>query len=242
MAGVSPRLPCRGSFPRELARCSTGRCNRGGGCSGNRVVSRSAAIALGAGGGGPRSRRPVVGWHPSAGARPELSRRPHRPTRGGTSDRHGSGEPIAVRAQGGGHRDAVQRHRHSGARASGAACRSRASTGIRARSPGAPGRPAWARDRLRRTGMARATRDSRRTPRERSVACRRPAGRDRRRRRPAARVDRELARAWHDGRAPLAARRCRARRGRGDRSGAAQGLQGVGPLSPPRRIRARTSS
>ena len=65
---------------------------------------------------------------------------------------------------------------------------------------------------------------------------RRPAGRDRRRGRPAAHGNRERARARDDGRAPVARRRRRARRRRGNRPRAPRRLQGVGPLPPACRL------
>ena len=92
---------------------------------------------------------------------------------------------LAVRRPGRG--AAVRRRAHPGAGAARAAGRARASAGCAARAAGAPGRPARARDRLRRARLARAARRPRRAARERRLADRRPAGRDRWRRRPAAR-------------------------------------------------------
>ena len=57
-------------------------------------------------------------------------------------------------------------------------------------SSGATGRAARARDRLRRARLARATRRPRGAAGRRELACRRPAGRDRWRRRPVARARR----------------------------------------------------
>ena len=84
--------------------------------------------------------------------------------------------------------------------------------------------------------MARTEGRSRRPPREWSLARRRPAGRDRWRRRPAAHGDRARALARHLRGAPLARRRRRARGRRGDRSRAPRRVQGVRPLSPARRV------
>ena len=100
--------------------------------------------------------------------------------------RHGRCEPLAFAVAGDGGGAPLRRRRAARAGAARAPRRPRASAGRRARAPGAPGRPARARDRLRRARMARAAWDPCRPARERPLARRRPAGRDRWRRRPAA--------------------------------------------------------
>ena len=90
----------------------------------------------------------------------------------------------------------------------------------------AAGRAAWARDRLRRARMARASRRARRAARRAGLARRRPAGRDRWRRRSAARARGEDAGPGYGGRAAPAARRDRPGRELRARSGAAGRLPG----------------
>ena len=149
-----------------------------------------APLRIGLGGDRTRRRRALVGRPSAPRARSELPRVADRRAGGGAGRRHGCGEPVAVRGAGDGRGAPLRRGRAARASAARAAGRTGASAGRRARAPGAPGRPARARDRLRRARVARATRHSRRPARERILARRRPAGRDRWRRRPAAHGDR----------------------------------------------------
>ena len=91
---------------------------------------------------------------------------------------------------------------------------------------------AWARDRLRRARLARASRRARGVARRRRLAHRRPAGRDRWRRRPAARARGGDARPGNHGGAPPPAHGHRPRRGLGHRQGAAGRLPGERPPAP----------
>ena len=167
-------------------------------------MPRLALAAVGA-----RLRRPLVGDDAERRARAERPFCPdgrHRLRPGG---RHRAGWEHAVRRAHAG-RGASLRAQHP-SRASDARAPSgpRAAAGGRPRGARAAGRAAWARDRLRRARMARASRRARRAARRAGLARRRPAGRDRWRRRSAARARGEDAGPGYGGRAAPAARRDR---------------------------------
>ena len=187
---------------------------------------------------GDRARRPrvLVGRPAAARARPQRPRDACRRSRRCDGRRHGCCQRLALRGSRAGRRAALRRGRTPRAGAARAPCRPGASAGCGARSPGAPRRPARARDRLRRARMARAAWDPCRPACERPLACRRPAGRDRWRGRSAAHGNWQRPVARDDRRAPVAPDRRRARRRPGHRSGSPRRLQGVGALPPTRSL------
>ena len=164
-----------------------------------------------------RVRRAVVGNDPWRRARPELPRGPPW-TRGfgaGGDHRPCAANVVCVACSG---RSAPLRaHEHSRARPPRAAAGTRAASGRRPRVASATGRAAWARDRLRRARVALAPRSARPPPRG-GRPHRRPAGRDRWRRRPVAHARGVDPCPRHDGGTSPPARRDRARRGLGNRS------------------------
>ncbi len=180
-------------------------------------------------------RRTVVGRDPRRGTRPELPRRAHRAGGPGQGCRHGPGSQDAVRVACPGRGDPVRSDEHPRARAARAPAGACAAAGRRPRAACATGRAAWARDRLRRARLARAPRRPRRGARG-ACARRRPAGRDRWRRRPVARARRGHPGPWNRRGAPAPARRDRARRGLGRRSRARGCVPCERPHAPARGV------
>ena len=200
------------------------------------VACRTRSCAAAARGSRSRRRWPLVGLAARRGARPELPRTAPRRVGGRSCRRHRPGEAHAVRCPRACRDDPLRRRADPRAGSARAPTRAGAASGCRPRGARAAGRAAWARDRLRRARVARATRRSRCRAR-RARPDRRPAGRDRWRRRPVARARRRDAGRRDDGRAPTARRGDRARGGLRDRPGPARRLRGERSHAPARRVR-----
>ena len=219
-----------GSRPRGLPAASPRR-------GGRRDAPSAGPVRLRSGGARPRARRALVGRPPPARARPELSRRADRASRPALGS--------SLRARRAGHRSPCGRRRRcavsTASRCASGCCssfrsaarrlRARCSSSGRARSPREGPRPDSTSEAGSHGGAS--TSSSTRAAPGAIVGRRGGIGGVGDRLRTA---DRERSRARDVGRAALARPRGRARRRRGNRSGAPRRVQGLWPLPPPGRL------
>ena len=162
---------------------------------------------------GRSGRRLVVGRHATRRDRSQSPHAPARHGRAGAGRRHCPAQALSFRHQGAGRAAPVRPPARDGAGLARAARRARAGTRRRPRGARRPEGSARAGERLRREDLAAPPRHPH-GPACRSVEDRRPAQRNRRRRRPAACVRHPRPLARQQRRAACRTARRRARRGR----------------------------